>query len=141
MFVPVYVQLKRMWRAGMTMSQIADEFGVTRSVISGAISRARAKGHEFAPRPQPPKLPPKRVTVKRSRPKHYSYRPPPPPKPPRLLIDLDWNECLWSVDHAPDDRHLFCGRPKHQNLPYCLEHAKLSYPRMFGDKRTATTCW
>lgn len=148
MFVPIYEQLMRMWREGLSLTEISNEFGVTRSVIAGAISRGRIKGHVFERRPNPigRKPPPKLMKpepLKRSHkpPKHYAYRPPPLPKPPRLLIDLDWNECRWSVDHAPDGRHLFCGDPKMLPLPYCEKHARISYPRKFGDKRTGVTCW
>ena len=40
-------QLLQMWNAGKTMTEIGNEFGVTRSAISGLIGRARQRGILF----------------------------------------------------------------------------------------------
>jgi GcrA cell cycle regulator len=134
--------LAKLWADGATLSEIERSTGITRGVAIGHIYRARKAGDpRFQPRP--PRPPPVKARVLKSEPlpsRSPSYlemtgplpssrdSPPPPPRPPplepRLLIDLDWQDCRWPVGQAPDGRHLMCGMPQVPGRPYCECHCR-----------------
>jgi hypothetical protein len=135
MFTPDYLELEKMWKKGLSITQIGAALGVSRGSISGHIMRARARGFNFEARPTPPMLPPRRLLkslapkrVKPPRPPPLLPKPQSPPKP-RLLIDSAWNECKYGVAETADGLHLFCGQPKFDRQAYCLAHCLVCYPK------------
>lgn len=107
---------------GQSYGQIAEEHGVARNVIAGAIYRARNRGEV-----QRAKLPTRavRVTaaaVRKESPKPDELAPVIDYKPLRVsFFDLRAEHCrwpLWKAD-APISEKQFCGRPANIGRPYC----------------------
>ena len=54
---------------------------------------------------------------------------PQPPTPFTTRIEqLRSNSCRWPHGERPP--YLYCGMPSIESCPYCLEHARISYPAM-----------
>lgn len=102
---------------GATARAVADRFGLTRNAAIGRIHRdsdlreMRSKNHS-------PKRSQKRV--------QQQVKEVPEEEPvettPKPLLELESNECHWSVsfDHA-SHLHLFCARKTRGDI-YCAEH-------------------
>ena len=137
-------KLAKGWAAGLSTRQIGARLGLSKGATIGIIARARAHGDgRFRPRPISSgrdhlKGEPKPKVRKLKPVDEAGNRKPPPPAPPKLdrtfssarkhppeprvLIDLDWQDCRWSTGAAPDGRHLFCGAPQAPGRPYCERH-------------------
>lgn len=107
---------------GRTYSEIAEEFGVARNVIAGAIFRARRRGEVNRE-----KLPTRARRVSSAQVRQE------PAKPDELapvidytplrisFFDLKAEHCRWPIWRAdvPVSEKQFCGRPAKIGRPYC----------------------
>lgn len=110
------------FNGGCTYSEIAEEFGVARNVIAGAIFRARKRGEV-----QREKLPTRARRVSSAAILQE------PPKPDELAPVIDYTplrlsffelrakHCRWPLWKAdvPFSEKQFCGRPAKIGRPYC----------------------
>lgn len=120
--------------AGMSFTEIADDLGITRNTISGAVYRARRKGVVFPnTRSEPPQDRPKPTPrPEGAAPPRLRVVPIPEPKP-RLVSDANYapkrvtimelrdGVCrwpLWGNDAAPSDR-FYCGNESDAGHVYC----------------------
>src|ERR1700722_3929593 len=112
--------LAQLWAAqeSLSMSEIGDRLGISRSVIAGMIDRARRAGDpRFPARPRPVVAP-----IAPSVASEPTVVAPLPQPKNLLLVDMPWNGCRWPTGVALDGRHLFCGLPQAQRGPYCQRH-------------------
>ena len=125
------------WNAGMSMQEIATELGVTRSVISGKVSRMREKGAQLATRarvattPRKPRKRPQAPIIK------VAYAPPPKTIPDISTIlrfektkqvtmsKLTASSCRFIVAGS-GVKAIYCGRQR-EAYSYCGEHHRLCY--------------
>jgi GcrA cell cycle regulator len=147
-------QLKKLWEAGLSSSQIAAELGgVTRNAVIGKIHRLGLSGRVRAE-----SEPPKPVREKRSsRQKFIRVDRPEPEKQivvdehaanmphvidPHALSefdasipvgrrknfeDLQLHDCRWPVGDPQSEGFFFCGGPASKGLPYCAPHCRVAY--------------
>lgn len=95
---------------GKSYATLASEMGKTRSTIAGRAARLqeRADGKLWRPR-----------KVEKAKPEE---------KPQGILFkDLDWWQCKYGIAEDEHGRHLFCGKPRRQDKPYCPEHCDIAY--------------
>jgi hypothetical protein len=131
-------RLRQLHDQGLSFSKITrtmnEEFNLNLTP-NACIGKARRS--DFPMRYKPPKAPkkPKRPPPK---PKMITIKPklPPPPAIPAgtirvveldpvatgtlTLYELNGNTCRWA--HGADPPYTFCGRPTHEDTPYCLAH-------------------
>lgn len=125
--------LERLWKEGLSASQIARKMGqgISRNAVIGKVTRmglastARpAKVYKRRKHLTITRTPAKRVAAKKPKPKPL----PPQPKPVTGGIpfeDLTNTTCKWPItDSLP---HRFCGCKCAPDKPYCDEHAKHAY--------------
>lgn len=145
-------QLKKLWEAGLSASQIAAELGnVSRNGVIGKVHRLGLSG-----RVKPPSEPkrtrksrsPRQYTMRTSRPKSrsntalaaaFEFELEPEsetiahdnviPTDQRLsLMELSEATCHWPVgDPEKRDEFFFCGGKALSNLPYCAHHCRVAY--------------
>jgi len=119
-----------LWAENRPLSEIAEAVGVSRSVVAGAIHRARRNGdRRFPSRPNP--------TPKPSASKDRKVKPSAPVaeasvKPVRF-VDLRPGRCHWPINDAPRGQtnlFLFCGASvATRGESYCPRHAELTRAR------------
>lgn len=127
------------WVEGKSSGKIAVEFGVTRSTVMGAVSRAGLMGNSrngrrtaaaelivVAP-PKPAK--PKRVKPKQPAPLAFVESPPAVEPEPIVafgavtIMDLRPGHCRWIDGPVDGAATLYCGEAKTSVSPYCKGHA------------------
>ncbi len=140
-------QLKKLWEAGLSASQIAAELGnVTRNAVIGKVHRLglsrRAKSPpSAAPRQRKPRPAQQmmRVTVSRGNTAlahafeveleadpiaHDNVV----PMSQRLsLLELSEATCHWPVGDPSSPDFFFCGGKALGGLPYCAHHSRVAY--------------
>lgn len=127
--------------AGMSFSEISEDLGITRNVISGAIYRARRKGVVFPnTRSEPPQVRPKPTPrPEDAAPPRLRVVPTRAPKP-GLVADANYSPkrvsimelrdgvCrwpLWGNDAQPSER-FYCGNESDAGHVYCPRCRALS---------------
>lgn len=139
-------QLKKLWEAGLSASQIAAELGnVTRNAVIGKVHRlglsGRAKSPSAAPRQR--KVRPAQHMMRVSRPvsrgntalAHAFELEPDPiaydnvvPLSQRLsLLELNEATCHWPIGDPASSEFFFCGGKALNSLPYCAHHSRIAY--------------
>ena len=95
--------LKRLWAAGRSARQIADELGdgVTRNAVIGKANRLGLSTPTKKAAPEEEK--PVRTPGKKGR------------------------TCQWPIGHPGTKGFRFCGKPAEPNRPYCAEHCAIAY--------------
>lgn len=149
-------QLKKLWRNGVSCSQIAAELGgVSRNGVIGKVHRLglagrKPKASERARKPkdkpahpwqQMPAIPAKPTSGVPAQPAEASV--PVPVKQRRSLLSLRLGECRWPYGDPQDKANFyFCGAKAVDERPYCREHCALAYrpasaPREYRRKEAA----
>src|SRR5450759_4653802 len=142
-------QLKKLWEAGLSASQIAAELGnVTRNAVIGKVHRlglsGRAKGPSSAA-PRQRKARPAQQMMRVSRPVSrgntalahafdMEMEPDPiaydnvVPMSQRLsLLELNEATCHWPIGDPSSSEFFFCGGKALSSLPYCAHHSRIAY--------------
>jgi GcrA cell cycle regulator len=137
--------LRRMWTAGQSCSEIGRHFGITRSAIAGKVRRLDLERR--APSPSP--LSGRVRVVRMGNPKNcnplgygsHKNRPkavpkpvkliPEPPKPPAALMlpltALASTSCRWPIGDPGAEGFGFCGCYRFGMSKYCEYHHRLAY--------------
>jgi GcrA cell cycle regulator len=152
-------QLRKLWEAGLSASQIAAELGnVTRNAVIGKVHRlglaGRAKSTAAAPRQRKPR--PAQHVVRVSRPVsrgntalahafEEELEPDPiafdnvVPMSQRLsLSQLSEATCHWPVGDPGSPDFFFCGGKALAGLPYCAYHSRVAYQPAVDRRRQPT---
>jgi GcrA cell cycle regulator len=142
-------QLKKLWEAGLSASQIAAELGnVTRNAVIGKVHRLGLSGRAKSPSsaaPRPRKARPAQHMMRVSRPVsrgntalahvfEVELEPDPiaydnvVPMSQRLsLLELNEATCHWPVGDPASSDFFFCGGKALTGLPYCAHHSRIAY--------------
>lgn len=132
-------RVKDMLAKGHYRKDIAAEFGVTTSAISGVVDRMRQAGTQVQCRP------PSIHSGSRANPA-YAVKSKLgaiiPPRNPiglarpiskrckgKLIIDLTDHECKWGIGYDKQRRHLFCGAAAIADKPWCSQHLEQAVQR------------
>ncbi|MGJ5177707.1 GcrA family cell cycle regulator [Bradyrhizobium oligotrophicum] len=126
-FTPERVeQLKLLWQAGLSSSQIAAELGnVTRNAVIGKIHRLGLSGPASSPDPLAPRK--RKKDLNRLRKKILSSDETPSDEHRRSLTELNEQTCHWPVGDPTSAEFSFCGAPTISGLPYCPSHSRIAY--------------
>lgn len=142
-------QLKKLWEAGLSASQIAAELGnVTRNAVIGKVHRLGLSGRAKSPStsaPRPRKARPAQHMVRISRPQSrgnaalarvFETEPEPDPiaydnvvpmSQRRTLVELTEDTCRWPIGDPGSADFFFCGGHSLNGLPYCAHHSRVAY--------------
>ncbi len=151
-------QLKKLWEAGLSASQIAAELGnVTRNAVIGKVHRLGLSGRAKSPAaaaPRPRKPRPAQPMMRVSRPIsrgntalaqafEVELEPDPiaydnvVPMSQRLsLLELNEATCHWPVGDPASPDFFFCGGKALAGLPYCAHHSRVAYQPAADRRRT-----
>jgi GcrA cell cycle regulator len=142
-------QLKKLWEAGLSASQIAAELGnVTRNAVIGKVHRLGLSGRAKSPSsaaPRPRKARPAQHMMRVTRPVsrgntalahafEVEMEPDPiaydnvVPMSQRLsLLELNEATCHWPIGDPSNPEFFFCGGKALASLPYCAHHSRIAY--------------
>ena len=142
-------QLKKLWEAGLSASQIAGELGnITRNAVIGKVHRLGLSGRAKSPSsaaPRPRKARPQNHMMRLSRPQMrgntalaqaFALEPEPDPiaydnvvpmSQRRTLLELTEETCHWPVGDPGNPEFFFCGGKSLGGLPYCAHHSRVAY--------------
>jgi GcrA cell cycle regulator len=149
-------QLKKLWEAGLSASQIAAELGnVTRNAVIGKVHRLGLSGRaktpsSAAPRQRKPRPAQHMMRVARPvsrgntalahafevelEPDPVAYDNVVPLSQRLSLLELNEATCHWPVGDPASPDFFFCGGKALAGLPYCLQHSRIAY-QPAGDRR------
>ena len=152
-------QLKKLWEAGLSASQIAAELGnVTRNAVIGKVHRLGLSGRAKSPSsaaPRQRKARPAQHMMRVSRPVsrgntalahafEVEMEPDPiafdnvVPMSQRLsLLELNEATCHWPVGDPSSPEFFFCGGKALCGLPYCAHHSRVAYQPAADRRRAA----
>ena len=142
-------QLKKLWEAGLSASQIAAELGnVTRNAVIGKVHRLGLSGRAKSPSsaaPRQRKARPAQHMMRVARPIsrgntalaqafEVELEPDPiaydnvVPMSQRLtLLELNEATCHWPIGDPSSSDFFFCGGKALHSLPYCAHHSRVAY--------------
>jgi GcrA cell cycle regulator len=142
-------QLKKLWEAGLSASQIGAELGnITRNAVIGKVHRLGLSGRAKSPSssvPRQRKVRPAQQMMRINRPVsrgntalaqafEVEAEPDPiaydnvVPMSQRLnLLQLNENTCHWPVGDPSSPDFFFCGGKALDSLPYCAHHSRVAY--------------
>ena len=153
-------QLKKLWEAGLSASQIAAELGnVTRNAVIGKVHRLGLSGRAKSPSSSVPR--PRKTTrpaqhmMRISRPvsrgntalahafeMEVEADPVPfdnvvPMSQRKTLLELTEETCHWPVGDPGSSDFFFCGGKSLASLPYCAHHSRIAYQPANDRRRTS----
>ena len=142
-------QLRKLWEAGLSASQIAAELGnVTRNAVIGKVHRLGLSGRAKSPAsaaPRPRKARAHSHMLRVSRPSirgntalAHAYELEQEPEPQhidniipmgqrRTILDLTEETCRWPIGDPGSAEFFFCGGQTITGLPYCGYHSRVAY--------------
>ncbi|MDR3467713.1 MAG: GcrA family cell cycle regulator [Xanthobacteraceae bacterium] len=142
-------QLKKLWEAGLSASQIAAELGnITRNAVIGKVHRLGLSGRAKSPSsaaPRQRKARPAQQMMRISRPMSrgntalahaFEVEAEPDlvthdnvvPMSQRLsILELTEATCHWPVGDPGSAEFFFCGGKSLAGLPYCAHHSRVAY--------------
>jgi GcrA cell cycle regulator len=128
-------ELKFLFDAGRTCSQIAREIGVTRNAVIGKLSRlgfSRPRGDNGIPRARRPRDSALRRHVRILRRLHAEMEAVAPEEPISdqqrcSLFELSQQTCRWPIGRPGADGFGFCGNAPVNGFPYCPGHSRMAY--------------
>jgi GcrA cell cycle regulator len=143
-------QLKKLWEAGLSASQIAAELGnVTRNAVIGKVHRLGLSGRAKSPataaprqrkaaRPAPQMMrvarPVSRGNTALAHVFEVEVEADPvtfdnvvPMAQRRSLLELNEATCHWPVGDPSSPDFFFCGGKALSGLPYCAQHSRVAY--------------
>jgi GcrA cell cycle regulator len=142
-------QLRKLWEAGLSASQIAAELGnITRNAVIGKVHRLGLSGRakctsSSAPRPRKVRAPTHMVRI--SRPSirgntvlaqafemeletdPVAFDNVVPMGQRRSLLELTEETCRWPIGDPGSFDFFFCGGKSIVGLPYCPHHSRVAY--------------
>src|SRR5882757_5056931 len=145
-------QLKKLWEAGLSASQIAAELGnVTRNAVIGKVHRLGLSGRAKSPSsaaPRQRKARPAQHMMRVSRrntalahafevemePDPVAYDNVVPMSQRLTLLELNEATCHWPIGDPSSTEFFFCGGKALSGLPYCAHHSRVAY-QPAGDRR------
>jgi GcrA cell cycle regulator len=152
-------QLKKLWEAGLSASQIAAELGnVTRNAVIGKVHRLGLSGRAKSPSsaaPRQRKARPAQHMMRVARPVsrgntalahafEVELEPDPiaydnvVPMSQRLsLLELNEATCHWPIGDPSSSEFFFCGGKALNSLPYCAHHSRIAYQPASDRRRQA----
>jgi GcrA cell cycle regulator len=153
-------QLKKLWEAGLSASQIAAELGnVTRNAVIGKVHRLGLSGRAKTPAtaaPRQRKAPrPAQQMMRVARPvargntalaqvfeveveaDPVTFDNVVPISQRRSLLELNEATCHWPVGDPSSPDFFFCGGKALSGLPYCAQHSRVAYQPAADRRRTA----
>jgi GcrA cell cycle regulator len=156
--------LKKLWAEGLSASQIAGRIGgVTRNAVIGKVHRLGLAGRATTTRSRSPSRPRSRANMGPRRPRsrfamgNASMRElwqwqanqqqeavevveeiVIPLEERKSILQLKESDCRWPIGDPQAPEFHFCGRAKHEGLPYCEFHARKAFqppqaPRRRGE--------
>src|ERR1043165_33587 len=150
-------QLKKLWEAGLSASQIAAELGnVTRNAVIGKVHRLGLSGRAKSPPPAAPRPRPAQHMWRVSRPQsrgntalahafEVELEPDPVaydnvvPMSQRLsLLELSEATCHWPIGDPSSPEFFFCGGKALPGPPYCAHHFGVAYQPASDRRRQPT---
>lgn len=129
-------QLKRLFEAGLTCSQIAREICVTRNAVIGKLSRlglSRPDGETANRRGPRPRGPARASQGRILRLLQVDAEPRPVDEQVGAsgqrcsLLELSPQSCRWPIGSPGAADFGFCGNDPVAGLPYCPGHARMAY--------------
>lgn len=152
-------QLKKLWEAGLSASQIAAELGnITRNAVIGKVHRLGLSGRAKSPSsaaPRQRKVRPAQHMMRINRPVSrgntalaHAFEVEAEPDPiaydnvvpmsQRLnLLELNESTCHWPVGDPGSPDFFFCGGKALNSLPYCAHHSRVAYQPASDRRRTS----
>jgi len=152
-------QLKKLWEAGLSASQIAAELGnITRNAVIGKVHRLGLSGRAKSPSsaaPRQRKVRPAQHMMRINRPVsrgntalaqafEVEAEPDPiaydnvVPMSQRLnLLELNESTCHWPVGDPSSADFFFCGGKALGGLPDCAQHSRVAYQPASDRRRQA----
>jgi len=140
-------QLKKLWKAGLSASQIAAELGnVSRNAVIGKVHRlglsGRAKSLSSAASRRSNAHPAQQM-IRMTRPiargntalaQAFEVEPDPvtsdnvvPMSQRMSLLELNETTCHWPIGDPSSPDFFFCGGKVLTGLPYCAQHSRVAY--------------
>lgn len=127
--------LRRLFEAGLTCSQIAREISVTRNAVIGKISRlglSRPVGDSSDRRRSAPRPEARQSRVRILKALRAEAEPPAnegacSDRPRCSLLELSPQSCRWPIGRPGTEDFGFCGNALVEGLPYCPGHARMAY--------------
>ncbi|HEU0150739.1 MAG TPA: GcrA family cell cycle regulator [Bradyrhizobium sp.] len=143
-------QLKKLWEAGLSASQIAAELGnVTRNAVIGKVHRLGLSGRAKSPATAAPRqrkaVRPAQQMMRVARPVSrgntalahvfeveaetdpVTFDNVVPISQRRSLLELNEATCHWPVGDPSSADFFFCGGKALSGLPYCAQHSRVAY--------------
>jgi GcrA cell cycle regulator len=143
-------QLKKLWEAGLSASQIAAELGnVTRNAVIGKVHRLGLSGRAKSPATAAPRqrkaARPTQQMMRVARPVSrgntalaqvfeveveadaVTFDNVVPMSQRRSLLELNEATCHWPVGDPSSPDFFFCGGKALSGLPYCAQHSRVAY--------------
>ncbi|MGQ0662389.1 MAG: GcrA family cell cycle regulator [Pseudomonadota bacterium] len=118
-------ELTRLWKEGLTTSEIGKRLGISKNAVVGKAHRLH-----LSARPSP---------IKHSgRPKLFRAALPTVAiqaqialrSPPKRPVELSAHSCRWPIGDPGEPGFFFCGELALAGKPYCAEHAAMAYVKV-----------